>query len=73
MKDKSRHFNRRDLLKIGITAAGIAAIPEGIITAAENNNKKPVVRKDKEQQKLFETAEKYGAEFGGIKPDERRG
>jgi len=47
-------------------------IPEKIISGTEGYSKKMVIRVDKEQQRLIETSKKYGGEFGGIEPEERR-
>lgn len=60
------------MLKYGITAVGIVAMPKGTISGAGIISQKPRDRIDREHQRLLYTAKKYGGEFGGIEPEEGR-
>ena len=72
MSIKSTFFNRRDMLKFGITAVGIAAMPKETISGAGIISQKPEDRIDKEKQRLLYAAKKHGGEFGSIEPEAGR-
>ncbi|MFC1554945.1 hypothetical protein ACFL7D_09940 [candidate division KSB1 bacterium] len=74
MEIKSKSFNRRNMMKYGlktlsVTALGVTVMSGKIVFAGERSGKPLTIPKDKEQASLSELAEKYGGEFGGIRPE----
>ena len=71
MKNEPVFLSRRDMMKTGFAAMGITMIPERVISLTEDIKERSVVLTD-EDRRLSEIFSKYGGEFGGVRPAERR-
>ncbi len=56
------------MLKFGITAMGIAVMPEATVTWIGVNSRKRADQEYKDNDRIVHIAKKYGGEFGGVKP-----
>ncbi len=72
MSTESKHLNRRDMLKYGVSAMGMAILPERIISIKKTTGSQQNRQSGKEQEQLLSIVQKYGGEFGGIKPEGRK-